>query len=173
MRENIQEKSSQMSDFFNQKLSKYTKKMHILGAKVQNFSGGGPPDPPLIGRLCLLFASWQKILRRTLQYNNKFNVLPTLNFLLSWQNSSWQNCKTDRLTPAHINHGCTDTDTLIHHARTYPPWMHRHRHTHPPRTHISTMDAQTQTHSSTTHAHIHHGCTDTDTLIHHMRTHPP
>ena len=61
MCKNIQEKFSKMSDFFNQKLSKNTKKMHILGAKVQNFSGGGPPDPPLIGRLRLLFRRLAKI----------------------------------------------------------------------------------------------------------------
>ena len=35
--------------------------MHILGPKVQHFSGGGPPDPPLIGRLRLLFRRLAKI----------------------------------------------------------------------------------------------------------------
>ena len=50
-----------MSDFFNQKLSKNTKKCIILGVKVQIFSGGGPPDPPLIGRLRLLFCRLAKI----------------------------------------------------------------------------------------------------------------
>ena len=50
-----------MSDFFQSETIQKYQKMHILGAKVQNFSGGGPPDPPLTGRLRLLLCRLAKI----------------------------------------------------------------------------------------------------------------
>ena len=56
MRKNVQEKSSKTSDFFNQKLSKNTKKCIFWVQKFKIFPGEGPRT----------FAGWQKFLRRTL-----------------------------------------------------------------------------------------------------------
>ena len=46
MRKNIQEKKLKNVRFLQSETIQKYQKMHILGAKVQNFSGGGPLDPP-------------------------------------------------------------------------------------------------------------------------------
>ena len=68
MRKNIQEKFSKMSDFFNQKRSKNTKKCIFWVQKSKIFPGEGPRTPHSLAGFACFFASWQKFLRRTLMY---------------------------------------------------------------------------------------------------------
>ena len=88
--------------------------MHILGAKVQNFSGGGPRTPRSLAGFACFYAGWQKFLRRTL-----YPSWPSLSF------SPLPSRIDLYLFNTHTGAWHTRTPT---HPHTYPP-----PHTHTPR----------------------------------------